>query len=118
MSEALHPPVASSGSGSEKPQRAMVGEEEVSSDSQSQQEKGDAPRNSDALADGVVGDTVYPSGFRLAIIVAALFMAVFLFALDMVRGPLCPLRGGDPSNSPSLADNRCHSNSQDHRPVP
>jgi hypothetical protein len=66
----------------------MVKVEQRSSDSeaqsQSQQEKGDGIGKDEATT----VETVYPTGMRLAFIVAALFLAVFLFALDMVRSML------------------------------
>jgi hypothetical protein len=65
---------------------AQVEQHSVDSESQSasQREKGDEIGTDDALA----AEAVYPSGMRLAAIVAALFLAVFLFALDMVRNLL------------------------------
>lgn len=52
----------------------------TASESESQPEKVDG-----AGSPSSEKEAVYPSGLVLAVIVAALFLAVFLFALDMVR---------------------------------
>lgn len=59
--------------------------EELSSDN----EKTDEPRSGaiaqeDALV-SATDENQYPTGLRLVIIVVALFLAVFLYAIDMVR---------------------------------
>ncbi|KAM7220196.1 Major facilitator superfamily domain containing protein [Rhypophila decipiens] len=86
MSEAAVPSVPTSdpammASSSPQEKNMAAAAAVVASDSESQPEKGDGAGSPSSSAS--VTETVYPSGLVLAFIVTALFMAVFLFALDM-----------------------------------
>lgn len=60
--------------------------EELSSDNEKTDEtRSDAIVQEEALV-SATDDSQYPTGLRLVIIVVALFLAVFLYAIDMVRG--------------------------------
>lgn len=100
MSEA-QPPIPDSASekltGQEKDMAVIGGGEQRSSDSESQPEKRSADGH---VAPDPVTETEYPSGIVLAIIVTALFMAVFLFALDMVSPFPKSLRSGQQLTEP------------------
>lgn len=59
--------------------------EELSSDNERTDEtRSDAVAQEEALV-STTDESQYPTGLRLVIIVVALFLAVFLYAIDMVR---------------------------------
>lgn len=57
----------------------------------------------------------YPSGIKMFFIVLALVLSVFLLSLDMVSLTLSCILLCDIVNANSLADNRRHRHSQNHR---
>lgn len=72
-----------------------LNEKQIVASGVSEELSSDNERTDETRSDGVAQDEAlmstadenqYPTGLRLTIIVIALFLAVFLYAIDMVRG--------------------------------